>query len=89
MTTIQKEKDVFVFASRIYNFHYIPLLEYISLNPFHVMMFLENGVRLRASLIIFKNLLCCWGIFSITYDIIATVWHNSENKIVNFEPKYN
>jgi len=50
MTTIPKEKDVFAFASRNYNFRYVPLLEYISLNPFHVMMFLENGVRLRASL---------------------------------------
>jgi hypothetical protein len=53
MTTIPKEKDVFAFASRIYNFRYIPLFEYISLNPFHVMMSLENGVRLRASLINF------------------------------------
>jgi hypothetical protein len=40
MTTIPKEKDVFAFASRNYNFRYVPLFEYISLNPFHVMMVL-------------------------------------------------
>jgi hypothetical protein len=57
MTTIPKEIDVFAFASRNYNFRYVPLFEYISLIPFHVLMVLENGVRLRASLIIFKNLL--------------------------------
>jgi hypothetical protein len=33
MTTIPKEKDVFAFASRNYNFRYVPLFEYISLNP--------------------------------------------------------
>ena len=57
MKTIPKEKDVFAFASRNYNFRCVPLFEYISLNPFHVMMVLENGYRLRVSLIIFKNLL--------------------------------
>ena len=57
MITIPKEKDVFAFASRNYNFRYVPLFEYISLNPFHVMMVLENGYRLRVLLIIFKNLL--------------------------------
>jgi hypothetical protein len=57
MTTIPKEKDVFAFASRNYNFRYVPLFEYISLNPFHIRMVLENGYRLRVSLIIFKNLL--------------------------------
>ena len=46
MTAVSKEKDIFVFTNRNYNFRYNPGSKYISWNPWHVMMSLENSVRL-------------------------------------------
>ena len=46
MTKVSREKDVFVFTNRNYNFRYNPGSKYISWNPWHVMMSQENSVRL-------------------------------------------